>query len=346
MRSYHIQMGAGIAGLELRHGPEPTPGPHQVGIRVRAVSLNFRELMIAVRGVYPLPVKPDVVPVSDGAGEVVALGEGVTRAAVGDRVVAAIFPRWVDGPFALDRADQLGGSLDGMLTELAIVSEEALVPIPEHLSFAEAATLPCAGVTAWNALTGGRPLMPGHTVLVLGAGGVSLFALQLAKLFGARVIATTSREEKVRRLTALGADHVIVAGGEGDWSNDVRRLTGGRGVDQVVEVGGPGTFERSLRSLATGGQVSWVGTLAEPTSIDPRGLFESVGSLRAIAVGSRAQFEGMNRAIAAHGLRPVIDRTFPFEAARAAYTHYATGEAFGKVVIEMETDTSRGGETC
>ncbi len=348
MRSYHVDMGAGIEGIRLREGPEPRPGPHEVSIRVRAVSLNFRELSIAVRGVYPLPVKPDVIPVSDGAGEVVAVGDGVTRAKVGDRVAVHIFPRWLDGPFGMDRADQIGGSLDGMLTEVAVVSEDALVAIPEHLSFAEAATLPCAGVTAWNALTGGKPLHAGETVLVIGSGGVSLFALQFARLHGASVIATTSSADKKARLEALGAGHVIVAGPDADWSADVRRLTGGRGVDQVVEVGGPGTLEKSLRSLATGGQVSWVGTLADGApAVDLRGLFNAVGSLRGIAVGSRAQFIAMNRAVAAHRLRPIIDRVFPFEEARAAFSHYATEKPLGKVVIEMGPGAhEQGGKRC
>jgi NADPH:quinone reductase-like Zn-dependent oxidoreductase len=282
-------------------------------------------------------VKPDVVALSDGAGEVVAVGPAVTRAKVGDRVMASMFPRWIDGPFDHEYAAQIGGSLDGMLTEQAVLDEQALVPMPQHLSFEEAATLPCAAVTAWNALTGGRGLQAGRSVLTLGAGNVSLFALRFAKLFGARVIATTSSAEKASRLTALGADHVIDHRATPDWPREVRRLTDGRGVDHVVEVGGPATFERSFRSLAIGAEVAWVGGLGGPRAqpVDVRDLFLAAASLRAVAVGSRAQFATMNRAIALHRVRPLIDRTFTFDDAPAAFAYHATGAAFGKVVIRI-----------
>src|SRR5262245_49556101 len=190
MKSYHANAGAGLDGLTLKEHGVPRPGLREVLVRVRANSLNFRELSV-LRGTYPLPVKPDVVMGADGAGEVIAVGDGVTRVKVGDRVAAAMFPRWIDGPFAREVAPQIGGSLDGMMTELKVLDEDAVVHIPEHLTFEEAATLPCAAVTAWNALVGGRRLQAGETVLTLGSGGVSLFALQLAKAMGARVIATT-----------------------------------------------------------------------------------------------------------------------------------------------------------
>ncbi len=209
MKSYHANSGSGIAGLTLKQHPDPRPGPREVLLQVRANSLNFRELSV-LRGTYPLPVKPDVIMAADGVGEIVGLGEGVTRAKLGDRVAVAMFPRWIDGPFAWEHAPQIGGSLDGMLTELAVLSEEAVVQIPDHLSFEEAATLPCAAVTAWNALTGARRLQAGDTVLTLGSGGVSLFALQLAKLFGARVVATTSSEEKAARLPAATTRTVAI----------------------------------------------------------------------------------------------------------------------------------------
>src|SRR5215469_12006979 len=250
MKSYHVNVGAGIAGLRMREHDMPVPGSHEVLVRVRACSLSFRELMILILGYYPLPVRPDVIPVSDGAGEVKAVGEGVTRAKVGDRIVGAVFPHWIDGPFEMQYAAQLGGSLDGMLTEVAVLSEEALVLIPDHLSFEEAATLPIAAVTAWNALTGSRPLQAGDTVLTLGSGGVSLFALQLAKLFGARVISTTSSDDKAKKLRELGADEVINYTTQPEWHLEVRKLTGGRGVDQVIEVGGGPTLEKSIRSTA------------------------------------------------------------------------------------------------
>jgi NADPH:quinone reductase-like Zn-dependent oxidoreductase len=338
MKSYHINLGAGIAGLLMREHDIPVPSPHEVLVRVRACSLSFRELMILILGSYPLPVRPDVIPVSDGAGEVIAVGSGVTRAKVGDRIVGAVFPFWMDGPFEMQYAAQLGGSLDGMLTEVAVLSEEALVPIPDHLSFEEAATLPIAAVTAWNALTGSRPLQAGDTVLTLGSGGVSLFALQLAKLFGARVIATTSSEEKAQRLRALGADEVINYRTTPEWHVAVRELTGGQGVDLVVEVGG--TIEQSIRSTTCSGEIALIGSLARAGSTNEttalsvlRSAIAGVVTLRSVAAGSRAHFLAMNRAITLHRLKPVIDRVFPFEEAQAAYRHYQEAHPFGKVIV-------------
>jgi NADPH:quinone reductase-like Zn-dependent oxidoreductase len=282
--------------------------------------------------------------VSDGAGEVIAVGSGVTRAKVGDRVAGAVFPHWIDGPFAWEYAAQLGGSLDGMLTEVAVLSEEALIPIPDHLSFEEAATLPIAAVTAWNALTGSRPLQAGDTVLTLGSGGVSLFALQLAKLFGARVIATTSSEEKAQRLKALGADEVINYRTTPEWHVAVRELTGGQGVDQVIEVGGPGTIVQSIKSTRYSGEIALIGSLArEASSMSEasalavlRSAIAGVVTLRSIAAGSRAQFLALTRAIATHRLKPVIDRLFPFEEAQDAYRYYQEAQPFGKVIISHQ----------
>jgi NADPH:quinone reductase-like Zn-dependent oxidoreductase len=333
MRSYHVNSGAGLAGLTLQEHDEPRPGPREVLVRMRAVSLNFRDLMI-LRGIYPLPVKPDVVAVSDGAGEVAAVGEGVMRAEVGDRVMAAMFPRWMDGPFAWEYAQQIGGSLDGMLTEFAVLSEEALVSIPTHLSFEEAATLPCAAVTAWHALTVGRRRQPGENVLTLGSGCVSLFALQFAKLFGARVIAPTSSDTKAERLKSLGANDVVNYKTTPEWHFVVRQLTGGRGVDRVVEVGG-GTLEKSIQATAVEGQIGFVGRLDNASTIDINILFNSIATLRVVAAGSRAHFVAMNRAIAEHRLRPVIDRVFPFTDVLAAFRYYERGGAFGKVVISV-----------
>jgi NADPH:quinone reductase-like Zn-dependent oxidoreductase len=293
MKSYHATSGAGLAGLTLKDHPDPSPGPREVLVRVRANSLNYRELSV-LRGTYPLPVKADVVMCADGAGEVAAVGEGVTRVKVGDCVAAAMFPRWLDGPFGWDVAPQLGGSLDGMLTELAVLGEDAVVHVPEHLSFEEAATLPCAAVTAWNALTGDARLQAGDVVLTLGSGGVSLFALQLAKLFGARVIATTSSAAKARRLAELGADDVVDYRSDPSWHVAVRALTGGRGVDQVVEVVG-GTLEQSLRAVAVGGQVSFIGQLDRGSSaLDANVLYGSIAKVRVVAAGSE------------RGLRPSI----------------------------------------
>jgi len=331
MRSYHASSGAGLSGLVLREHERPKPGSREVLVRVRANSLNFRELSV-LAGTYPLPVKPDVVMCADGAGEVVELGPGVSRVKLGDRVAAAMFPRWIDGPFSWEVSPQLGGSLDGMLSEFVVLGEEAVLRIPDHLSFEEAATLPCAAVTAWNALTGARPLIAGQTVLVLGSGGVSLFALQLAKLSGARVIATTSTPEKARQLEQLGADAVVNTRATPDWHLAVRDLTGGRGVDQVIETAG-GTLERSIQSTAIEGLVNFIGRLDRRSTLDVGVLYNSIATIRVVPAGNRAQFIAMNRAIAAGRMKPVIHRVFPFDEAPAAFRYYEANRPFGKVVI-------------
>jgi NADPH:quinone reductase-like Zn-dependent oxidoreductase len=335
-------MGAGLDGLLLKEHDVPVPGPGEVLVRVQACSLNFRELMILVLGYYPLPIQPDVVPVSDGAGEVAAIGEGVTLAKVGDRVAGAIFPHWHNGPFELHTSDQLGGSLDGMLTEYALLPEEGIVHIPDHLSFEEAATLPCAAVTAWNAVTGGQPVLAGDTMLTLGSGGVSLFALQFAKTLGARVIVTTSSAEKAERLKALGADEVINYRTTPDWHLAVRALTDGRGVDHVVEVGGPNTIVQSIKSIRFEGEISLIGAIARDTPADNNSIpalynaaIINVARLRTIAAGSCSQFRAVTQAIAVSKLQPIIDRVFPFEEAKAAYQYYQQSQPFGKVVITL-----------
>jgi len=335
MKSYHANSGAGIAGLVVRQHHEPKPGPREVLVRVRANSLNFRELMV-LRGNYPLPVKPDVVMGADGAGEIVAVGPGVSRVKVGDRVAAAMFPRWIDGPIDWESAPQLGGSLDGMFSEYVVLSEDALVHIPEHLSFEEAATLPCAAVTAWNALTGGRRLQAGDTILTLGSGSVSLFAIQFANLFGARVIATTSHDAKAKRLQTAGADAVINYRTTPEWHLAVRELTNGRGVDQVVEIGG-GTLEKSIQSSALNGQINFIGRLSDAASkIDINLLYNSLATLRVIFAGNRAQFIAMNRAITVNQLKPNIDRVFPFDEVVEAFRYFEEERPFGKVVINYK----------
>jgi NADPH:quinone reductase-like Zn-dependent oxidoreductase len=342
VRSFHVNSGDGIDGLALRsHEPPPAAGIGEVAVAVHAVSLSYRELQI-LRGQYVLPVKPDLIPVSDGAGQVIAVGPGVRRVRPGDRITATLFPQWRDGPLQPSYLPQLGGSLDGMLTELAVLPEHALIPIPEHLSYAEAATLPCAAVTAWNALTGDGPgIQPGHTVLTTGSGGVSLFALQLAKLLGARVIATTGRRDKEERLRALGADEVVNYRDVPDWHTAVRDATGGRGVDRIVDTAG--SLEQSLKSLALNGHVAFVGSVSGQWGpLDPRLLFGVAGTIRAVAVGSYAQSVGLNEFVAAHQLRPVIDRVFPFEEARAAFRYYESTSPFGKVIIEIPQPTLIG----
>ncbi|MFG3349395.1 NAD(P)-dependent alcohol dehydrogenase [Streptomyces sp. NPDC048018] len=336
VRSYHVDSGAGLDGLVLREHPAvPSPGPGQALVAVRAASLSRRDLLV-LRGTYVLPVKPDVVPLADGAGQVVAVGPGVESVRVGDRVAACVFPSWRDGPFGVRHLAQLGGSLDGLLTEFAVLDAEALVPVPEHLSYEEAATLPVAAVTAWNALTGDGAggLRPGQTLVTLGSGGVSLFALLLGKALGARVIATTSGPAKAARLHELGADEVIDYRATPDWHEAVRGLTGGEGADRVVDVAG--SLDASLRAVRMGGHVACVGFVGDSAPpLDPRVLFGSGATVRALAVGSRAQFLEMNEVVGRERIRPVLDRTFRFDRAPEAFRHYASGASFGKVVISM-----------
>jgi NADPH:quinone reductase-like Zn-dependent oxidoreductase len=332
MKSYHADSGAGLAGLTVKEHDEPIPGPHEALVKVRANSLNAREILV-LQGTYPLPVKPDVVMGADGAGEIIAIGPHVTRVAIGDRVAASMFPRWIAGRIDWEYAPQLGGSVDGMMAEFVCLSEDAFVRIPEHLSYEEAATLPCAAVTAWNALTGARRLQAGDTILTLGSGGVSLFALQFAKAFGARVIATTSSDEKADRLKAAGADDVINYRTHPEWHAVVRELTRGRGVDQVVEIGG-GTMEQSIKSTALDGQINFVGRVSTgTTTIDTNLLYNSVATIRVIFAGNRDQFIAMNRAISVNHLKPLIDRVFSFTDIPEAFRYFEGGRNFGKVVI-------------
>jgi NADPH:quinone reductase-like Zn-dependent oxidoreductase len=336
MKSYHLDAFTGPSGLVIREHEIPTPGPRQVLIRVRANAISYREGMI-LTGTYPLPVKQGIVPLCEGAGEVVAVGGEVSRVRPGERVAANVFPRWIDGPLRWELTDQLGSSVDGLLTEYAVLDEDALVHIPEHLSYIEAAALPLAALTAWNALMGARAPRPGETVLVLGSGSVSLFALQFAKLAGARVIATTSSQERAERLRELGADATIDYGTTPEWPDTVRALTDGRGADHVVEVAGD--LRRSLRAVALEGQLSYVGFWlagADARPVDCATLFFSGCRLRCVAIGSRSQFAAMNLAVEERRLRPVLDRVFAFEEAREACDYFLSGRRFGRVVVSHE----------
>jgi len=337
MRAYRITAGStDLEGLALHDEPEHEPGPGEVAVRVRAAALNARDLSIIAGQYVGGPVARDTVPLSDGAGEVAAVGAGVSRVAVGDRVAGIFFQRWLDGAFTEDmRGAQLGGPLDGMLAERVVLNEAGLVRIPDHLSFEQAASLPCAGVTAWHALVSRGCLAPGETVLVLGTGGVSVFALQFAKAAGATVIVTSSSDDKLQRARALGADHTVNYERTSDWQAEVLKLTGGRGVDHVVEVGGA-TLPHAVGALATGGRIHLVGFVAgrEARLFLPM-LVGRLATLRSIYVGSRAMFEAMNAAIAANRIEPVVDRTFAFDRARDAYAYQKSGAHFGKVVIEV-----------
>lgn len=329
IRAYQLDRFGGVDGLALAERDVPSPGPGEVLVRVRASSLNFRDLII-LSGGYPVPVPLGRVPLSDGAGEVVAAAPDVTRFKAGDRVVNAFFPNWFGGSFNA-MPEQYVADVDGWLAEYKVVSAEALVAMPKHLSFEEGATLPCAAVTAWSALSGVRA---GDTVLTQGMGGVSLFAVQLAKALGARVIATTSSAERGQRLLALGADDVIDYRASPDWGEQARALTGGRGVDRVIEVGGPDTLAQSVKAIALGGQVSLVGVLAGAEGgIDFMGMFFSMATFQPIVVGSRRDLEDLCRTLEQHEIRPVIDSVYAFEDAKAGWSHYGDRQVAGKVVI-------------
>jgi len=337
LRAYRFDSFAGLDELRLRDEPDPTPQRGEVLVRVHAVSLNFRDLAM-LRGRYPRPCLPGLIPTSDGAGEVVAVGEGVRAFKPGDRVMGAFHPRWFGGEMpSTIQADSYGAESDGWLTELKALSQEAVVPIPDGVTDEEAATLPCAGVTAWTALTGATPIRAGHSVLVQGTGGVSIFALQIARAVGATVVATTSSDAKAERLRGLGADHVVNYAAEPEWGRQVRRLTGGRGVDRVVEVGGPGTIGQSLRAVALGGEIASIGFLStENPGIDFFQLKASGANFRNITVGDRQALVEFARLVGQTGLRPVIDRTFAFAEAREAFAHLEAGGHLGKVVIRVD----------
>ena len=336
MRAYQLEAFNSVEGIMRRERDTPHCGPTEILVRVRAASINRRDAMILDR-TYPVAAMPNVIPLSDGAGEVVAVGENVTRFRPGDRVTGSYFARWRDGRISSDLIDQLGCTLDGMLAEYILMDEQWAVDVPEHLGWEEAATLSCAGVTAWNAVANSGVAVPGNTVLTLGTGGVSLYVIQFAKIFGCRVIAATSRNEKTDRLRALGADEVINHAATPEWGKRVRELTEGRGVDLVVETIGPDTVDQSLAAASLYGQVVLLITRGGKTSrieISGTAWSGSLASIRRVFVGSRADLEAMNRAIAAHKLRPMIDRVFPFADAHEAYRYFMRGDLFGKVVIE------------
>ena len=334
MQAYELSA-FGFENLKIVDKPQPTAGPFQVLIKLRAWSLNYRDLMIA-KGLYNPKLKMPAVPLSDGAGEVVEVGAGVTRFKAGDRVAANFMPRWVAGEIDESKARSAlgGGGPEGMLAEYVAVHEEGLVHLPEHLSHEEGATLPCAAVTAWHALVGEGSLKAGDSVLVLGTGGVSIFALQFAHLQGARVIVTSSSDEKLKRALAMGGNDGINYNTSPKWDAEVRDLTGGRGVDYVVEVGGAGTLTQSMKCVRAGGQISLIGVLSAGTGqINPMPILMRNIRVQGIFVGSREMFEAMNRAITLAKLKPVVDKVFDFKDAVAAYQYMETGKHFGKVVV-------------
>lgn len=337
MKVYEVRQ-FGFDGLVMTERDEPQPAANEVVVKFHAASLNYRDLMF-VKGVYNPKARLPAVPFSDGAGEVVAVGEQVTRWQTGDRVCPIFMQGWLDGaPSTGKHRTTLGaGDLDGTLREYGAFDENGLVRIPAHLSFAEAATLPCAAVTAWHALVVSGNLKAGETVLTLGTGGVSVMALQFAKLHGARVVATSSSDEKLARVKELGADETINYKAVPDWDKAVLRLTKRTGVDHIVEVGGAGTLSRSLNAVRVGGHVALIGVLAGAGDFDPRLVLMKGVRIQGIYVGSRWMFEEMNRAIEANGTRPVIDKTFAFEEAADALRYMESGSHFGKIVIEISS---------
>jgi NADPH:quinone reductase-like Zn-dependent oxidoreductase len=333
MKAYEIRNVSGTGQLALVDRPKPAPGPGEVLIRVRATSLNYRDILTVKSAIGPSG-KPGLIPLSDGAGEVAEIGDGVSRVRAGDRVAAIFTPSWISGRSGGGEALG-GGNTDGMLREFALLHESAVVHIPEHLTFEEAATLPCAGVTAWNALVPVGHIAPGETVVVQGTGGVSIFGLQFARLSGARVIATTGTESKEARLRELGAE-VINYQTTPAWEKRVLELTGGEGADHILDVGGGGTLAHALQAVRAGGFITVIGLLTGMGGeINPLGILFRAAHVVGIRVGSREMFEDMNRAISRNLMRPIIDRVFQFEEAQAALDYLASGKHFGKVCIRV-----------
>jgi NADPH:quinone reductase-like Zn-dependent oxidoreductase len=335
MRAYELVDGSDPTAIAIKNRPRPQAKAGQIVIDVKACSLNYRDLLI-VKGVYPaLGRTVGVIPCSDGAGVVSAIGEGIEDFAIGDRVAGAFMPDFIDGVLTPKlQAGSLGGAVDGMLAEQVVLTAHGVVKIPSHLSFEEASTLPCAGVTAWYALFVGGALRPGQTVLLLGTGGVSVFALQFAKLAGARVIITSSDDEKLARAAELGADHLINYRKDEDWQKTVLDLTEGIGADLAVEVGGPGTINKTLEAVRYGGSISLMGVLTGMADTVATGLILSKNiKIQGTYVGSVSMFREMNKAIALHQLKPVVDRVFSFEEASEALAYLESGKHFGKIVV-------------
>jgi NADPH:quinone reductase-like Zn-dependent oxidoreductase len=334
MKAIDLQTTFGIDNLALVEKPEPRPGPGQVLLKMRAFSLNYRDLMV-VKGQYNPKLRMPMTPLSDGMGTVTAIGDGVTRVKPGDRVAGTFMPGWMGGDLTEAKAKTaLGGGGTGMLAEYVVLPEDGVVHVPPHLSDEEAATLPCAAVTAWHAVVTSGGIKAGDTVLIQGTGGVSLFALQFAKLLGARVIATSGSDAKLARVLQMGASDGINYKTTPEWGNRVRELTGA-GVDLVVEVGGAGTLGESLKAVRTGGMIALIGVLSGVGQANPLPILMKNVRVQGIYVGSRDMFEAMNRAIALHKVKPVVDRAFPFAEVRAALRHMEGAGHFGKIALSI-----------
>ena len=324
-----VLTGAGVQGLEMRSLPDPSPAPGQVAVQVGATSLNFRDLLLSRTAM-------ERIPLSDGAGTVLAVGEGVTTIEVGDRVAGCFFQGWIDGRIeARFHEAALGGSIDGMLAERVVLRADGVVHAPRGWTHEQAATLPCAALTAWNALVEGQQIKAGSTVLLLGTGGVSVFGLQFAKMMGARAIITSSSDDKLERMRELGADVTINYRSQEEWQKSVLDATGGVGADVVLEVGGGATLERSMSCTRFGGEIALIGMVSGQAPVNPFPLLSRSVNLRGVYVGSRQMFNDMVAAIDANGMTPVIDEVFAFDDAQSAYRHLRSQEHVGKVVIAV-----------
>jgi NADPH:quinone reductase-like Zn-dependent oxidoreductase len=335
MKVFQIQDDWGMEHLKLATRPEPQPGPGEVLMRVKASALNYRDLLVPNRGYGSFTGTLPLIPLSDGVGEVVEIGAGVTRVKVGDRACPCFQQGWIAGEPDLDRITRtMGGPVDGTMAELMCLPEYGVVKVPAYLTDIEAATLPCAALTAWSALVTHEHLRPGARVLVQGTGGVALYALQIAKLLGAHVTVISSSDEKIARATALGADAALNYRTTPEWAKASREITGGRGYDHIVELGGEQTLPQSLRCIRPGGTLSMIGVLSGGTAPLPLGLVVTRRvRLQGITVGHRDGFEAMLRAFEQHRVKPVVDRVFAFEALKAAMAYLKSGAHFGKVCI-------------
>jgi NADPH:quinone reductase-like Zn-dependent oxidoreductase len=336
MRALELTTAVGVDNLQLVERPDPAPGPGEVLIRMRAVSLNYRDL-IMVEGVYGGSTSLPLTPFSDGCGVVEAIGTGVTRFAVGDRVATMFFQGWIAGPpTPATQVTALGMPIPGAGRELAVFSQEGLSKVPDFLTDQQVATLPCAALTAWRALFEDARLQPGDTVVLQGTGGVSIFGLQFAHAAGCRTLITSSSDEKLARARTLGADHMVNYRTTPEWWREVRSATGGRGCDFVMEVGGPGTINQSMRAVRLGGHIAIIGVVAQGGEpFNPAALIGNSAKLQGLSVGSRQMFEEMCRAIELHRISPIVDKVFSLEQAQDAFRAMRAGEHFGKVVIDF-----------
>ncbi|MCZ6470450.1 MAG: NAD(P)-dependent alcohol dehydrogenase [Gammaproteobacteria bacterium] len=334
MRAYEIVSNGGVDALALNERQSPQPGAGEILVGIRASSINYRDLS-TIEDPVPRGVSYPLIPNSDGAGEVIAVGDGITRFKTGDRVAGCFFQSWPDGRIsAAAMASAMGGAIDGVLAEEVVLSEAGAVHIPAHMSFEEAATLPCAGLTAWNCLVEQASLKAGNTALFLGTGGVSIFGLQIAKMMGARAIITSSSDNKLERAKDLGADALINYRQTPDWEAKVLELTNGTGVDVTIETGGGGTLEKTIEATRIGGTISLIGVLTGGT-INPTTVMRKSIRLQGVYVGNRRMFEDMNAAFSLNCIHPLIDRVFDFEDARSAFQAMRVAGHFGKLVVKV-----------